>query len=161
MTDEEKKQLEERIAKLRAEDKVREARREQREAERRQREEAEWLALKSQVDDALERLVNEGFELEDNLARVDCSYPSGHVFGVVLLKAPPPLLWRGFEKSMPEAKGTKKDELRFKLVQACLAWPAYSVVEGYMEKQPHNLQRFVDAIAVLAGAKTEEVLGKS
>ncbi|MBZ0121888.1 MAG: hypothetical protein K8H88_33150 [Sandaracinaceae bacterium] len=96
-----------------------------------------------------------------NLARVNCSYPNGHVFGVVLLKGPHPLKWRAFENQLPEAKGTKKDELRLKLLSECLAWPDMATVEGHMQKQPFNLQRFTDAIAELAGAKVEEVKGKS
>ena len=119
------------------------------------------LEAEERLEEATAKAEAEGLRLGKTLAAVPITYADGTPLGTVLVKRPHPMHWSKFENLITEAKGVKNDQLRDELWQKSLVWPGVAEVERFQEEQPYTRQRLTDAIALLAGFRKEEVLGKS
>jgi hypothetical protein len=115
------------------------------------------LAVQRAIDEA--ELVHG--DLGHRLLRVDARHPDGTVVGSVLVKPPAPMIYRRFRNTFPELKGVKKDEALEQLWRPSVVWPDAAAVDRLLEEFPRLGDQLSDAVALLAGAKEEEVAGKS
>lgn len=128
------------------------------EAERREVEAEEYEA---KVEQAIADAEPKHGRLGVDIARVDCHAANGTIIGSVLVRRPSTPTWSRFQNTFPDAKGVKRDEALHKFWRPCLVWPSPEVVDALIDERPRFVTHICDELAVLAGAKVEEVSGKS
>lgn len=148
------------LASVRDQRKALEQRKSEREAKRQAERETRELAVELRIQPALEEAEDEHGPLGVEIERVDCLAASGELRGVVIVKRPHPATWAKFKATFASAKGAKADAALDKLWRPCVVWPPMDDVDALIEQHPRMVDHIADAIATLAGAKTEELSGK-
>lgn len=78
------------------------------------------------------------------------------ILGCIIVKRPNGAAFRKFQDS------AKADSVAFdKLVRPCIVFPSADRVDRIFDEQPATLGRCADAVVQLAGARREELAGKS
>jgi hypothetical protein len=139
-----------RLDEIRAELEALETRREARKAERAPAAEIEAAERELADAKALDAAESEHGEIGKKISTVKTE------LGIVILKRPDAATFRRFRDT-----GSAKSFDLEKLVRPCLVYPDRVVFDRILEEQPGTLTAMADAVAVLAGIRTEEVAPKS